>query len=237
MPRRSAITGDIQSKWASLWHMHQAAAKREKLVPGASTTAVEEGAPAVPYETCEPVIDEAQPRELVTPAIEVEEGSAAGGASNSNSTEVESSPAVIPWTSARTTRKWLDGFAGQATPWARISKLWRSHRATVYVIVAALLLGLVLSGWQNPRPNPSRAARPQLTLFEKVLVALGLAVPPTSTVASPGNPSTQVWVDLHTALYYCPGSELYGKTEGGRYSSQKDAQLDQFEPASHKACN
>jgi hypothetical protein len=52
-----------------------------------------------------------------------------------------------------------------------------------------------------------------------------------------GNPNAQVWVDLHTALYYCPGSDLYGKTPKGKTTSQRDAQLDQFEPASRKACD
>jgi hypothetical protein len=52
-----------------------------------------------------------------------------------------------------------------------------------------------------------------------------------------GNPDTPVWVDLHTALYYCPGSDLYGKTAKGKLSTQREAQLDQFEPASRKACD
>ena len=51
-----------------------------------------------------------------------------------------------------------------------------------------------------------------------------------------GNPNTQVWVDVHTALYYCPGSELYGKTADGKFATQRDAQQDQFEPANRKAC-
>jgi len=52
-----------------------------------------------------------------------------------------------------------------------------------------------------------------------------------------GNPQTQVWVDLHTALYYCPGTDLYGKTPKGKFTTQRDAQLDQFEPAYEKACD
>jgi hypothetical protein len=51
-----------------------------------------------------------------------------------------------------------------------------------------------------------------------------------------GNPDTEVWVDVHTALYHCPGSELYGKTPDGRMTTQRDAQQDQFEPANRKAC-
>ena len=69
-----------------------------------------------------------------------------------------------------------------------------------------------------------------------MLVAVGLAEAPPAPVYS-GNPSTQVWVDLHTALYYCPGADLYGKTPKGKFTSQRDAQLDQFEPAYRKACD
>ena len=65
---------------------------------------------------------------------------------------------------------------------------------------------------------------------------MGLAEPP-ETPEYKGNPDTQVWIDLRTALYYCPGSDLYGKTPKGRLSSQRDAQLDQFEPADRKPCD
>jgi hypothetical protein len=82
------------------------------------------------------------------------------------------------------------------------------------------------------RKNPAEA---QLTSFEKLMVNLGLAEAPPVPV-NLGNPDRQVWVDLHTALYYCPGSELYGKTAGGRYETQRSAQLDQFESAARKAC-
>jgi hypothetical protein len=51
-------------------------------------------------------------------------------------------------------------------------------------------------------------------LVERILVSLDLAeVPPVR--AQLGNPKAQVRVDRHTALYYCAGSELYGKTAGG----------------------
>jgi hypothetical protein len=67
------------------------------------------------------------------------------------------------------------------------------------------------------------------------MVNLGLAEPPPAPV-NMGNPNAQVWVDVHTALYYCSDSEPYGKTADGKFTSQKDAQQDQFEPANRKAC-
>jgi len=90
----------------------------------------------------------------------------------------------------------------------------------------------------NPAATSHHKPAPDadLSLFDRFLVKLGLAevpVPPENK----GNPETQVWVDLHTALYYCPGTDLYGKTPKGKFTSQRDAQLDQFEPAYRKACD
>jgi hypothetical protein len=74
-----------------------------------------------------------------------------------------------------------------------------------------------------------------LSAFDRMLISLGLAEAP-QPAEDKGNPSIEVWVDLHTALYYCPGADLYGKTPKGKYTNQRDAQLDQFEPAYRKAC-
>jgi hypothetical protein len=76
---------------------------------------------------------------------------------------------------------------------------------------------------------------PKLSFFDQILVSLGLADPPPAPSYT-GNPSVPVWIDVHTALYYCPGADLYGKTPQGKIASQHDAQLDQFEPASRKVC-
>jgi hypothetical protein len=73
-------------------------------------------------------------------------------------------------------------------------------------------------------------------MVDKMLVTLGLAEAPAPP-ADLGDPNLKVWEDIHTALYYCPGADLYGKTKNGKYTKQRDAQLDQFQPASRKACN
>jgi hypothetical protein len=75
-----------------------------------------------------------------------------------------------------------------------------------------------------------------LTWYEKFLVSIGLAEAPPAPVYM-GNPDVKVWVDLQTALYYCPNADLYGKTPKGKFTTQQDAQLDQFEPAYRKACD
>jgi GAF domain-containing protein len=86
------------------------------------------------------------------------------------------------------------------------------------------------------KPKRKQPPAPQLSFFEELLVDLGLAEAPSAPSYS-GNPNVPVWVDVHTALYYCPGSDLYGKTSQGKIASQRDAQQDQFEPASHKVCD
>jgi hypothetical protein len=106
--------------------------------------------------------------------------------------------------------------------------IWSDHS------VGATGHGTAVSGSANRSKPPAPDA--DLSAFDKLLIGLGLAEPP-ETPEYKGNPDTQVWVDLHTALYYCPGSDLYGKTPKGKLSSQRDAQLDQFEPANRKACD
>jgi putative methionine-R-sulfoxide reductase with GAF domain len=155
-----------------------------------------------------------------------------------------------PWGSARKTQQWLETVKTQHGPRAEwLAQQWQRRRANIYVVVAAIILLLVISGWGfrpagttaagNAAPaaqvQAEKPAPPELTLFEKLMVSLGLAEAPPAPVYM-GNPDTQVWVDVHTALYYCPGSDLYSKTADGRFSSQKDAQQDQFEPANRKAC-
>jgi PilZ domain len=108
------------------------------------------------------------------------------------------------------------------------------------IAIATVILLLALTRWGS-RPaeqNSSQVESPSqasLTLVERILVYLDLAeLPPVR--AEIGNPNVQVWVDRHTALYYCAGSELYGKTPGGHFTTQRDAQLDQFEPAARNYC-
>jgi hypothetical protein len=124
-------------------------------------------------------------------------------------------------------------------PWL-VAQL-QDHRADIYLGAATILLVIALAGWGAPEkiatsskaPSP---ATPQLTALEKLLVATGLAEAPEVPQVYLGNPDTQVWLDVHTALYYCPGSALYGKTNGGRLAPQRSSQQDHFDPASGRAC-
>jgi hypothetical protein len=153
-----------------------------------------------------------------------------------------------PWSSAATARDFFEQLAAAKNPgaWA---KFWNTHRGDIYLAVAVVLVvGVIWWGiWSshststtgNPAvPAARRKAAPDadLSLFDRILVKLGLAEAPDPPQYK-GNPRTKVWVDLQTALYYCPGADLYGKTPTGKFRSQRDAQLDQFEPAYRQACD
>ena len=228
--------GDIQSKWASLWHMQQAQKQKTENL----------------------VADQIAASDLTTGTIPATQNNS----EDASNKELERASGVVPnyptgapdqkspWTSAARARHWLDGLNAQQRPRrAWIAANWRTYRANIYVGVAALLFLFVILDWGfGSAPTGTSAAgastpgarhrpkKPELTVSEKLLVGLGLAEPPPSTTYV-GNPQTQVWVDLHTALYYCPGADLYGKTKDGKLTTQLDAQQDQFEPASRKACD
>jgi len=112
------------------------------------------------------------------------------------------------------------------------------HRGDVCLAIASVVLLFTLFAWGR-RPavagKSQSPPQPSLTLWERTLVSLGLAEVPEAPVFR-GNPAVQVWVDQHTALYHCPGTELYGKTPDGRFTTQRDALLDQFEPAARAYC-
>jgi len=107
----------------------------------------------------------------------------------------------------------------------------RFQRADLYLGLAIFIAATALL-WPSAVPRRSTSLDP----WERALVTLGLAEEPAPLVHSPGDPKAPVWIDPHTALYYCPGEEQYGKTEDGRFSSQREAQMDRFEPAGRSAC-
>jgi len=157
----------------------------------------------------------------------------------------------VIWSSAARAREFLESLSATRSPNA-LNQFWRSRRGDFYLAIAVILVlvvirwgiwsnhpvgatgrGTAVSGSANRGKQPAPDA--DLSTFDKILVGLGVAEAP-ETSSYKGNPYTQVWVDLHTALYYCPGADLYGKTPQGKLTSQRDAQMDQFEPANRKAC-
>jgi len=163
------------------------------------------------------------------------------------SSPVESS-APAEWSSALSAREFLEQVGGGSRArW--LATFWNEHRGDIYLAVSIVLVVIVMRwGLWTRRPaatanTPQKAhatehkpPAPQLSLFDRMLVSMGLAEEP-ETPENKGNPSTTVWVDLHSGIYYCPGADMYGKTPKGKYASQRDAQLDQFAPAYRKACD
>jgi putative methionine-R-sulfoxide reductase with GAF domain len=171
-------------------------------------------------------------------------------------TGVASAERPAAWSSAASAREFLEQLAS-ANRRGTLTRLWNTHRGDIYLGIAVILVICVI-GWgfrsthsvsatgnaaanhrkpaTNTVPAPAPAPDAGLSPFDRLLISLGLAEPPPVPEYK-GNPETQVWVDLHTALYYCPGADLYGKTAKGKFASQRDAQLDQFEPAYRKACD
>jgi len=126
---------------------------------------------------------------------------------------------------------------GQASLQAFLAQRW----ADVCLAVSAgiLALSLVWAFWPHAAAPGRRGAanQPALTPFEQLLVAVGLAEVPAPTAVYAGSPNAQVWVDMHTALYYCSGADEFGKTEKGRFLTQHEAQYQQFQPAHDRACD
>ena len=103
----------------------------------------------------------------------------------------------------------------------------RSMKALISVLVAGTACAIIWMNYQN-------TIEENVPFLRKFLVQNGLqSVPPP---VYQGNPDTKVWVDLHTAIYYCPGASLYGKTPKGKFARQQDALEDHFEPAGRQAC-
>lgn len=156
----------------------------------------------------------------------------------------EAIEATQPWSSAQNARKWFEGLREQqGSSLCKLEELWQSQRANIWLGAASLVLLFAIVQFiaspTAPRPsanNSAQAATPQLSFFEGLMVSLGLAEAPPPAVSFAGNPEARVWVDTRTALYYCEGTVQYGKTPGGKFTSQRDAQQDQFEPAHRKVC-
>jgi len=170
----------------------------------------------------------------------------------------------VPVKKPAESRVWLRSIA-VSPPAVQLNGFWQKFRSFVrkhpgdLALTAAAVLFVITIVWAISANNPTTSADsgnpqttasgsapvkprrkapppPRLTMYEQLLVTLGLADPPPASSYT-GNPNVPVWVDVHTALYYCPGSDLYGKTPQGKIASQHDAQMDQFEPASRKVCD
>ena len=150
------------------------------------------------------------------------------------------------WSSAAAAKNFLEKLAPSKSSFAQF---WNARRGDIYLAISVILVICVIlwgmmsnhsvgaSGAQGQAAaSHAKPADASLSSWDRMLIQLGLAEAP-APAEDKGNPATQVWVDVRTALYYCPGADLYAKTPKGKFTSQRDAQLDQFEPAYRKPCN
>jgi hypothetical protein len=245
-----------QKNWASLWEMHQAsqsetrtAANQHEVFSDTKNSDLDETKdeemdlfPAELEEIVAKFADPETDEEFApkVPGPETSEKALSLVEIHPSVTSAENTP-VIPapatWTSAAKARAWLDSLKPQQSKdWFRDE--WNLHRGTISIALASAVLLAVLFQWVT-RPAPATGQTSQLSTFEQLLVSVGLAEAPAPVTPAPqpGNPNTKVWVDVHTALYYCPGADLYGKTSDGKYTTQLDAQRDNFQPSTLKACD
>ncbi|HEV2397557.1 MAG TPA: GAF domain-containing protein [Candidatus Sulfotelmatobacter sp.] len=150
------------------------------------------------------------------------------------------------WSSAASAREFLEDLAGPKRN--ALVYFWNTRRGDIYLAIAIILVLAVIRWgiWSDHSANATTAptaaashrqsATAGLSLFDRMLIQLGLAEAPPA-LEDAGNPAVQVWVDQRTGLYYCPGADLYGKTPKGKFTTQRDAQLDQFESAYRKPCD
>src|SRR5215469_8401787 len=236
LPRLAAVpaTG-LQSKWASMWYMQQAHDSRQPgeenyrtpvrwLVPSESMPTESKPTESKPTES-KPA--ERKPAEPTPPAEEI---------TRSVWTRAnDSGVGDLKMFSTQSIAIDLDALdeTEKKSVLAHVSQpIGALGRHPIAAGIGAVLMFLMLSLWAfSPAPG-----NPQITRLESILVELGLAEVPAPTSSAHGRPDARVWLDVHTALYYCEGSELYGKTPEGRFTTQGEAQQDQFEPASQSFC-
>ncbi len=249
---RSRPGENLQRKWASLWMMSQEQglwSERAPLAQGetelsqaetrtewqAKTVADEISVrpfpdvleiPVSPEEMADPIETERETYWMAESFVNV--GLATQKRSLVSETDVsslealdtidrEATPALAPW-SLRDLRLKL-----------------RFHRADLYLVVAIGVSTVAMLWVLSSTPTAGGHRQPRLRPWERALIAMGLAEAPEPP-ARRGDPNIQVWVDPKTALYYCVGEELYGKAPGGRVATQREAQMDQFQPAGRAAC-
>jgi hypothetical protein len=245
----------LQRKWASLWLMSQ----EQGLWPERST-ATQTEAQDETIAADMPVIHVPDPSEIpdrtqetaglgdFADALEIPgpAGDTAGRADEE--LEREWPGAALEWVRPVTQTSLLDPDVESplleisdeetaAVPWnLRDLRLrLRFHRADLYLVVAIIVSTFAMIWVLSATPAAGAQRKPRLRPWERALVSLGLADAPDPPPRR-GNPNIQVWVDPKTALYYCVGEELYGKAPGGHATTQREAQMDQFEPAGRAAC-
>jgi hypothetical protein len=248
MPRLAAGSSEnLQSKWASLWYMQQAqdtaeAAPSQALGQNSLQPASDSRSRGIyientpPSSGAAPATEPPTLRRAETSSPGRDSGLAQNAALNMNEQVTPDDEIFQPATPRAIIRNPPAPAepTNEAVPQADLAQPSRHPlrlrpRGRYLAWVGLLALFVVLAVWPSPK-------NPQLTLFQSVLVKLGLADVPARPALVKSNPDAKVWVDVHTGLYYCEGSDSYGTTSDGHFATQREAQQDAFEPAERTPC-
>lgn len=227
----------MQRKWASLWLMSQ----EQGLWPERSTEAQTEGQeetitaeiPALRFP--DDALEIPYPEEKTAGPTDAERERAWPGAALADLRPAARTPLLPPDVESPSPETSDEEATAAAWSLRDLRLKLRFHRADLYLVVAIVVSTFAMLWVLSATPAPGAQRKPRLRLWEKALVSLGLAEAPEPPPRR-GHPNIQVWADPQTALYYCVGEEQYGKTPGGHVSTQREAQMDQFEPAGRAAC-
>ena len=72
---------------------------------------------------------------------------------------------------------------------------------------------------------PAAPPTPAPTVVKAAANRARATAPGTTPAQAPPNP-TDVWVNLSTKAYHCPGTKYYGATKHGKYLSDADAKAE-----------
>lgn len=250
-----------QRKVASLWHVKQAAepstgrdqsmrsskASPDMLTGEMDNSELADELPIDFHALLQSLANASEPGDESNHTSHSSQEVSAEESSDDASQKIEATPSA-DWSSALSAREFLQQVA-EAKRQSRLVKFWNEHRGDIYLGIAVVLVICVIRWglWTNNPVNATtsqpaasgsthKVSAPELSFYDRMLIHLGLAEAPAPP-EDKGNPATAVWVDVTTGLYYCPGTDLYGNTPKGKYTAQRDAQLDRFEPAYRKVCN
>jgi ribosomal protein L40E len=213
----------LQRTWATMWSMSQ---EQQSQLPGRISLPKPIGPELVPD-----LVSELRPEHVPDLATGKDKGK-----------EKENYPAddlIFRAHDGTAAAELGDTFANPATDASIVASETPAPRLKLRFKRADLYLGLaIFVAFVAVFWPAASARRSELRPWERMLIAMGIADPPTQAaeVHYSGDPNIKVWVDTEAALYYCPGDDLYGKSRGGYYSTQHEAQLDRFEPALRRAC-
>jgi len=222
MPRvGTSPSEDLQSKWASLWYMQRAKGALQE-AEGPQTPALHSFQSLESASELEAIVPAQAPPVEPTPLTRVlragTERESFYSSTQTITTENETVGNESPFPFAERPPIW-----DRATHFA--TRRWRD---LVLVGFVTLLAYGLITAW--PR------SRSQLTWFQSLMVRLGISHAPVPQPVFAGDPDVRVWIDVHTQLYYCQGTDLYGKTPDGEYTTQHNAQSDGYQSASNVTC-